>query len=123
MDAIVVVVRYKGYKLGLARIFNPILVSTLLAMALRFSGLDGSIPRFLNDGLKWVGGMSLPLLVLDRNCWWRSPETVGAGRNRLKTSLYRWLIKVKMSLKKAIFPNKTDVFSRRITAYPIFPGE
>jgi malate permease and related proteins len=51
-------------KLNLARIVNPVLVSTALAVAVRLMGLETYLPRFLVTMLTMLGGMTLPLLMI-----------------------------------------------------------
>jgi len=54
----------KNRKLNLARIVNPVLVSTALAVAVRFMGLEAYLPRFVVTMLTMLGGMTLPLLMI-----------------------------------------------------------
>ncbi|HOS97525.1 MAG TPA: AEC family transporter, partial [Deltaproteobacteria bacterium] len=54
----------KGIKMDPAKVFNPVLVATVLAVVLRLAGLETLVPRFLSDGLKVVGAMAVPLLML-----------------------------------------------------------
>ncbi|MBN1498342.1 MAG: AEC family transporter [Spirochaetes bacterium] len=54
----------KGVRLDPARIFNPVLVSTLLAVLLRLSGADAHIPRFIVESARMLGAMAVPLLML-----------------------------------------------------------
>ncbi|HNY64446.1 MAG TPA: AEC family transporter [Deltaproteobacteria bacterium] len=54
----------RGLKLKPARILNPVLAATLLAVAVRYTGLDGFVPKFLMEGIRMVGAMSVPLLML-----------------------------------------------------------
>jgi hypothetical protein len=54
----------RGLKADPAKVFNPVLIATVLALAIRLAGLDVFIPRFLTDGLTMVGAMSVPLLML-----------------------------------------------------------
>jgi malate permease and related proteins len=53
-----------GGPLNLARIINPVLVATVLAVTLRLSGFEAYLPRFLVTMLTMVGGMTLPLLMI-----------------------------------------------------------
>jgi len=48
----------------LKRILNPVLVATLLAIAIRLAGLNQWIPLFVSSGLKLVGAMTVPLLMI-----------------------------------------------------------
>jgi malate permease and related proteins len=50
--------------LNLARVINPVLVSTTLAVALKLLDLDVYLPRFLITMLTMVGSMTLPLLMI-----------------------------------------------------------
>jgi malate permease and related proteins len=50
--------------LNLARVINPVLVSTALAVVLRLFGLETYLPRFIITMLTMVGGMTLPLLMI-----------------------------------------------------------
>jgi malate permease and related proteins len=54
----------KGLKVDPAKVFNPVFMATILAIALRYAGLDAFLPRFLIEGTKMVGAMSVPLLML-----------------------------------------------------------
>jgi hypothetical protein len=54
----------KGIKVEPAKVFNPVLIATILALAVRLAGVDGFIPKFLIDGLRLVGAMAVPLLML-----------------------------------------------------------
>jgi malate permease and related proteins len=46
------------------RILNPVLISTLVAAAIKFSGVDKNLPTFLFTVFHMLGNMSLPLLML-----------------------------------------------------------
>jgi len=54
----------KGLTMHPSRVINPVLVATIAAIALRLAGLDALIPKFLMDGIRMVGAMSVPLLML-----------------------------------------------------------
>ncbi len=54
----------KGFKMDPAKVVNPVLLATILAIAVRYAGLDAFIPKFLIDGVQMVGAMSVPLLML-----------------------------------------------------------
>jgi predicted permease len=54
----------KGLKVDPAKVFNPVLIATVLAMLIRLLNLSGYIPGFLIDGLRLVGAMAVPLLML-----------------------------------------------------------
>ncbi len=47
-----------------AKVVNPVLVATILAVVVRYAGIDTFIPKFLIDGIQMVGAMSVPLLML-----------------------------------------------------------
>lgn len=46
------------------RIFNPILLVTIVATLIKLMSFDGFIPSFIINGLKMVGGMTVPLLMI-----------------------------------------------------------
>ncbi len=46
------------------RIFNPVLVSTFIALILKLSGGDRYFPNFVLSALQMIGSMSVPLLML-----------------------------------------------------------
>lgn len=48
----------------LSRVFNPVLVATVAAVAVTLLGIGPYIPGFLVAGLKLVGGMTVPLLMI-----------------------------------------------------------
>jgi predicted permease len=50
--------------LNMARIFNPVLIATLLALTLRLTDWDDYFPAFLVTVLTTLGGMSLPLVMI-----------------------------------------------------------
>lgn len=54
----------KGFKVDPSKVFNPVLIATVLALAIRLAGLDSLVPRFVGDGLTLVGAMAVPLLML-----------------------------------------------------------
>jgi predicted permease len=54
----------KGHRVDPAKVFNPVLIATVLAVTLRLAGLETLVPTFLSDGLKLVGAMAVPLLML-----------------------------------------------------------
>jgi malate permease and related proteins len=47
-----------------ARVINPVLVATVLAITLRLAGLDSYLPPFLVTVFTMLGGMTLPLLMI-----------------------------------------------------------
>jgi predicted permease len=49
---------------NMARVVNPVLVATLLAVTIRLAGLDAYLPSFVITMLTMLGGMTLPLLML-----------------------------------------------------------
>jgi malate permease and related proteins len=51
-------------RLNFARVVNPVLISTALAVGLRLCGLGPYLPRFFITMLTMVGGMTLPLLMI-----------------------------------------------------------
>ncbi len=51
-------------KLNMARIVNPVLVSTAFAVAVRLAGLEVYLPRFLVTIFTMLGNMTLPLLMI-----------------------------------------------------------
>ena len=53
-----------GTKLRWDRILNNVLLATVVATALRLSGLHAWIPDFLIDAIQMVGDMALPLLMI-----------------------------------------------------------
>jgi malate permease and related proteins len=54
----------KTQRLNMARIINPVLVSTALAVTIRLLGFETYLPRFLVTMLTMLGGMTLPLLMI-----------------------------------------------------------
>ncbi len=54
----------KGLKIDPARVFTPVLVATVLAVLVRYAGLDACIPRFVSESVRMVGAMTIPLLML-----------------------------------------------------------
>ncbi len=54
----------RGLKVDPAKVVNPVLVATILAVVVRYAGIDTFIPKFLIDGIQMVGAMSVPLLML-----------------------------------------------------------
>jgi malate permease and related proteins len=46
------------------RIINPVLISTVLAAGIKFSGFEKNLPTFLFTVFQMLGNMSLPLLML-----------------------------------------------------------
>jgi len=51
-------------RLDMARIINPVLVSTVLALTVRLTGFDSYLPRFLVTMFTILGNMTLPLLMI-----------------------------------------------------------
>ena len=51
-------------KPNLERIVNPVLIATVVAVAVRLAGLETYLPRFLIVMLTLLGGMTLPLLMI-----------------------------------------------------------
>ena len=54
----------RTHRLNMARIINPVLVSTVLAVTIRLLGLETYLPRFLVTMFTLLGGMTLPLLMI-----------------------------------------------------------
>jgi len=50
--------------LNLARIVNPVLIATALALSVRLLAVETYLPRFVVTMLTMVGGMTLPLLMI-----------------------------------------------------------
>lgn len=48
----------------LGRIFNPVLLATLIAVSIKLTGTEKQLPTFLLQVFQILGGMSLPLLLL-----------------------------------------------------------
>jgi len=53
-----------GSRLNLKRIFNPVLIATLVAVIIRLSGGRDYLPDFLVSIFQILGGMTLPLVML-----------------------------------------------------------
>ena len=54
----------KGLKHDLSKVFNPVLIATAAAVIITLLGLRAYLPEFLFAGLKLVGGMTVPLLMI-----------------------------------------------------------
>ena len=54
----------RGGKMQWNRIFNPILVATVLAVIVQIYGVNGYLPQFIHSILEIVGGMALPLIMI-----------------------------------------------------------
>lgn len=54
----------KSLKITPAKVFNPMLGATVLAITVRYAGIDAFIPKFFIEGIRMVGAMSVPLLML-----------------------------------------------------------
>lgn len=54
----------KFEKFNISKTFHPVLISTLIAIFLKFSTLDRFVPYFVIDTFKMIGAMSVPLLIL-----------------------------------------------------------
>jgi predicted permease len=54
----------KIHSLNWPRIFNPVLVATVLAVAFTLSGAHQYVPTFITSGLALVGNMAVPLLMI-----------------------------------------------------------
>jgi malate permease and related proteins len=90
----------KDFGTGGAGIINPVLAATVLALVIRLAGLDTFIPRFLIEGSKMVGAMSVPLLmlVLGGNIY---IDMKGSGK-----PAYREILKF-IFMKNLLFPMAT----------------
>lgn len=53
-----------GMSFNLSRILNPVLISTLFAVAVKLTGADTCIPAFIVSALQHVGAISVPLLMI-----------------------------------------------------------
>lgn len=53
-----------GLRFRLNRIFNPVLVCTLIAVSICLTRSQDSVPRFLLTGFGTVGAMTVPILML-----------------------------------------------------------
>jgi predicted permease len=51
-------------KMQWGRIFNPVLIATLLAIILRLWGINKYLPDFANSIFQILGGMALPLIMI-----------------------------------------------------------
>lgn len=51
-------------KLDWTKILNRVLIATLLATVLRLIGIHGYVPGFVVSGLKMIGDMTLPILMI-----------------------------------------------------------
>jgi malate permease and related proteins len=51
-------------KFNWVRVFNPILIATVLGVGLQFTGLRSYLPDFLKSILEILGGMALPLIMI-----------------------------------------------------------
>ena len=50
--------------IDMKRILNPVMISVLAAVAIRLSGLHVLAPKFALEGLKMVGHMTLPIVMI-----------------------------------------------------------
>ncbi|MGC9323749.1 MAG: AEC family transporter [Desulfomonilia bacterium] len=50
--------------LDMKRIINPVLGATILAVTLRMAGLHAAVPEFITSGLRLIGAMAVPLLMI-----------------------------------------------------------
>jgi len=53
-----------GLSFNRSRVLNPVLISTLLAMAVKLAGADACIPGFIVSSCRQVGAISVPLLMI-----------------------------------------------------------
>lgn len=87
--------------LNLARILNPVLVSTIVGMSIALIGLADHVPQFVKTLLLMVGAMASPLfmLILGGNLYHDLRTEAGGGRT------FHLLEVVKFSVAKTIvFP-------------------
>ncbi|MFI4910590.1 MAG: AEC family transporter [Sedimentisphaeraceae bacterium JB056] len=54
----------KSGKISKSKVFNPVLIVTILAMGFVFSGIDKFVPDFVISSLLLLGKMAAPLLML-----------------------------------------------------------
>jgi len=54
----------RAQRLNMARIVNPVLISTVVAVTLRLWGIETYLPRFLVTMFTILGNMTLPLLMI-----------------------------------------------------------
>ncbi len=52
------------YQKKIKNIFNPILVSTIIAMIVTLAGLQSKVPNFIIETCKLIGNISLPLIMI-----------------------------------------------------------
>jgi len=53
-----------GMSFNRSRVLNPVLISTLAAMAIKLSGADTCIPGFIVSSCRQIGAISVPLLMI-----------------------------------------------------------
>ena len=87
--------------LNLQRIFNPVLVSTLVGMFVVLTGLRRYVPHFLETILTMVGAMASPLfmLILGGNLY--NDLVAEAGGNK---KIYGWDVAKFVLAKNILFP-------------------
>ena len=54
----------KKMSIDLNKIFHPVLIATIIALALGFIGIQSKIPDFIKSIFVYLGGMTVPLLML-----------------------------------------------------------
>ncbi len=87
----------KKSPMRLSRIINPVIVATLLAVAVKLTGIDVYLPEFLITMLKILGGMTLPLIMI----------ILGGSLYidfRKKGKIYIWEIVKFVLVKNVLFP-------------------
>jgi predicted permease len=87
--------------LSLQRIFNPVLVSTLIGMLVVLAGMKPYVPHFLETMLVMVGAMASPLfmLILGGNLY--NDLVVETGGDK---KIYGWDVAKFVLAKNVIFP-------------------
>jgi malate permease and related proteins len=58
------VINRKGFNPDLKRIFNPVLIATLIAVFAKLIGIYSYIPEFVMSGISITGQMAVPLLMI-----------------------------------------------------------
>lgn len=54
----------KSYKINVKRVFNPVLIVTVIAVLTKIAGIDSYIPQFVISGISLTGQMAVPLLMI-----------------------------------------------------------
>ncbi len=58
------VVKRKNFMTNVKRIFNPVLIVTMIAVLTKITGVDSYIPQFIISGINLTGQMAVPLLMI-----------------------------------------------------------